>query len=296
MRFNRGAWLFVAFTLCWSLTEIFAAQTGVTLYEVVWMRYGIHIAAMLLVFGPKAKGGLVRSPHLGQQIGRSLLMLGMPILLIVAMSRMPLNDAFDLMWVSPILLILFDRFFTREGRGWLIPVVTVVGFVGILLIIHPKRAFGLSMALPIGTAACLAAYILMTRSMRDQPVLPKMFHTALWVFLAMTPFVPFFWQPVTLHNVLEIAGVALFGWVTLFLLDRSTDDAPPALLAPILYSVVIWSELFQWLATGAAPDKTAIAGTVLVLGAIATALVTGKAAARGVPQAPRASHTARSTA
>jgi drug/metabolite transporter (DMT)-like permease len=275
MKRSRIAFLFLAFTFCWIITEAMAAQSGVSLYEVVWARYAVHIAAMLLIFGPRSGKTLVQSPHMGLQIGRSLLMLGMPVFFIWAIHRTPMNNAIDILWLTPILIIILDRLFTREVPGWTVPTMTLVGYAGVVLIVRPSFTFDWSILFALGASVCFALYIIMTRTMRDEMFLPKMFHTALWVFLALTPFLPFFWQIPTLHGLIALIAVGLFGWVALFLLGRSIDEVPPAIFAPVLYSIVLWPELFQGIARHVVPNHAAWLGSLLVIGSIGTTLLIG---------------------
>lgn len=270
MKRSRIALLFLAFICSWIITEAMAAQAGVSLYEVVWARYAVHVAAMLLICGPSRGKTLVQSPHLGRQIGRSLLMLGMPIFFIWAIPRMPANNAVDVLWLTPILILIFDRLFTHEVPGWTVPTMTLVGYVGVLLVVRPTFTLDWSLLLALGSSVCFALYIVMTRMMRDEMLLPKMFHTALWIFVALTPFLPFFWQLPTVHGLIALVAVGLFGWVALFLLGRSVDEVPPAIFAPVLYSIVLWPELLQGIVRHVVPSHATWIGSLLVIGSIGT--------------------------
>jgi drug/metabolite transporter (DMT)-like permease len=83
----------------------------------------------------------------------------------------------------------------------------------------------------------LAVYIILTRALRQERVMPKLFHTALWSALALTPFVPFFWKAPTVHGWIILIGVAVSGWIMLFLLCRSLETAPSAIFAPAIYGM-----------------------------------------------------------
>jgi drug/metabolite transporter (DMT)-like permease len=270
---SRAALVFGGFTLCWALTESAAMLAGVSPYEIVWTRYGVHLAFMVLLFAPRKRSALVRAPDLGRQIFRSLLMLGMPVSFIWAYHRMPVDNIMAIFWITPLMVVALDRFAGHEARGWEAPTAAVVGFLGVLLILHPTHSFGRSAVLPVVMAACLALYIVMTRSMREEMLLPKLFHTAFWVFLALTPFVPLFWAWPTVTGWLALVAVGLLGWTALYLLDRAVDNAPTAMLAPILYSYALWTELLRWFIQGAAPGRSALLGSLVVVGAIGMAFV-----------------------
>ena len=39
------------FTLCWAMMEIIAPTTGVSPYQIVWTRYGVHLIVLALLVG-----------------------------------------------------------------------------------------------------------------------------------------------------------------------------------------------------------------------------------------------------
>ena len=86
-RIFQAALLVAASMLLWIPIESLGANAGVSPYQVVWTRYGTHLMAMLLVFGPRHGRRLVVSRRLGPMILRSLCMLGMPICFICSRSR-----------------------------------------------------------------------------------------------------------------------------------------------------------------------------------------------------------------
>ena len=70
------------FTFGWAFVENFGSASGVSAYQVVWTRYGVHLALMALVFGPRHGTALVRTAEPAREMICSLLMLGMPLFFI----------------------------------------------------------------------------------------------------------------------------------------------------------------------------------------------------------------------
>ncbi len=273
MKKYHAPFLFLAFTVFWTITEEIALQVNVSAVQVVWTRYAIHVAAMILLFAPRQGMALVRTPNLPRQIGRSLLMLAMPLCFIVAFSRMPLHNAMASLWFIPMLILVVDRLVMGKRRGWKLPAITVAGFVGAMIIIQPSPPFGWSSLIGIGGALCFAVYAIITREMQQEPILPKLFHTAFWVVLALTPFVPFFWKTPSWQSVIAMSLVAIFGWITLFFLDRAVDAAPPAVLAPLFYCILLWTELSHWIIQRTPPSNGDIVGSLLVLGVVGATIL-----------------------
>ena len=77
---RRGMLCMIAFALLWALVEVFASWLSrpYSPYQVVWARYGSHLAIMLAIWGWRDPLVLVRTRRPALQIARSLLMLVMP--------------------------------------------------------------------------------------------------------------------------------------------------------------------------------------------------------------------------
>lgn len=265
---NHPAVQMSLFTFGWAIVEPLGAFAGVPAYQVVWTRYAVHLAFLAVVFGPRRKLDLVRSPRLFRQILRSLLMLVMPLSFIWAMQTMAPQNVLSVFWIAPVLVIVMAAFTNDQRVGLWTLLATVTGLVGTMLILKPNvDAFQPSALLAVTMAACLALYIVMTRAMRDEIVLSKLFHTALWVFISLSFALPFFWQTPTLRGILAMIGIGLLGLFSLYMLERAVDHMPSAQLAPVLYTQVAWELLIQWSGHATTPDKKAILGFVLVLAA-----------------------------
>jgi drug/metabolite transporter (DMT)-like permease len=265
---NSPPLLIGIFTLTWEVMERVATAAGVTVYQVVWTRYAIHLAFLAIVFGPRHGLGLVRSSLLPQQIFRSLLMLGMPLCFIWGVQRMPFQDLLGVFWTAPILVIVIATMTGDHSGGMLTLAAAVIGFIGALLICKPGAGvFHPAALLALGMAACLAAYPIVSRGMRHEPELVKLFHTALWVFIPLSCVMPFFWQTPTMRGFMAMSAVGVLGCGGLYALDRSVEIAPPALIAPVLYTQLAWDVLLRWVGHATLPDTKTLIGTLLVFAA-----------------------------
>src|SRR4051812_11174339 len=113
----RAALLVLVFTFCWAAVELVGSATGVSAYQVVWTRYGIHLALMALLFGPRQGVKLVRTAQPLREVLCSLLMLGMPLCFIWALSRMAASDALAVFWTAPLLIIVITAAIGQQHGG-----------------------------------------------------------------------------------------------------------------------------------------------------------------------------------
>ena len=265
-RVFQVALLVAASMLLWIPIESLGARAGVSPYQVVWTRYGTHLIAMLLVFGPRHGRGLVVTRRLRPMILRSLCMLGMPICFILAAARMPLSDLFGIFWISPLIAIGLSTF-CLEGRPGLRPwIAGFCGAVGAILftgVYKGQVTWGWPPAL--GMSGCFAAYVVLTYEVRQEPVLTRLFHSALWVFLSLSLVVPLIWRRPSLAGLASMVAIGLLGWVLLFSLDLALDLAPPSVVAPFLYMNLIWTAVVDRTTRHSTFGPVAVAGLGLLI-------------------------------
>lgn len=261
-------------TLCWSIMELLGASARVSGYEVVWTRYATHLLWMLVLFGPRYGTKLIRSPFPRRQIGRSLLMLGMPLCFLWSIQRMTMRNTMTVFWLAPFLVVVLAWLFGDSRVGLSMIAASIPGFLGAVLINRPDaRLLQPAALLALGMALCFAMYLVVSRRMKDELILCKLFHTALWVFAALTFALPLFWQTPSPGGLLAMIGIGLLGWCGLYTLDRGVELAPPAWLAPMLYTQLIWSQIIEAMVTRHFPGPRMLAGMLLAAGGSAAPLL-----------------------
>lgn len=265
--------LVAVFTLCWAVVEVIGTAANVSAYQVVWTRYAVHLAFMLLVFGPRHGRALVRTARPGRQVIASLLMLGMPLCFIWGLERMPIKDEAAALWLAPAMVVAISVAIGWPYGGRRTVITTAIGFAGAMLICSPDGGvFRRADILGVGAALCLALYLVVVRSMQDENILTKLFHTALWVWVSLSLGLASFWKTPTLRGMIAMVAIGLFGWLGLFALDLAIEAMPVGLLAPVLYTQLVWATLLERLTGYLTLDKRMVAGVALALVAVLPAL------------------------
>ena len=264
----RAALFMLLSALCFSLIEITGEHfvTGVSPFEVVWMRYAVHLAFMLIVLAPCYKTTLVRTNRPVLHILRSLTMLGMPVFFVLAATKMPINDVWSLQWLSPLLMLGLSQLILHEsanGRQW---VIAGLGFVGMSLILHiDKGVLSPYSIFAIGVGVCLALHLTLSRVLRSDHPLTSLFHTALWVFIALGFFMPFIW---VFPSKLSLVGLVIIGFIGvlgLYALARSSELIPIPIVASFAYVEGLWTLLINAILFGMLPGKSALVGAATIL-------------------------------
>lgn len=271
----RKAMLYMAgFVALWAGIEFIAAKPlqDFSPYQVVWTRYAVHLLLMLAVWGRRDPARLWRTGRRGYHLARSLLMLGMPASWVLALQTGVAPDAImHVFWTSPLLMLALAWLLLRERPGPPVWIATSVAMAGAYLLHRPggldtMRVLGF----PLAMALSFSLYVVMTRSLRSEPTLVNLFYTALGVFLALTPAVPQLWRTPGLLEALTMVCIGVFGWLTLWMLDRAVAEAPVSVSAPVIYLqplVVAAIVVSGGLGIGVSPKRLAV-GTMLIGGAV----------------------------
>lgn len=241
----------------------------------VWARYLVHLLIMLVAVAPSMRWRIVVTERPWLMGVRGLTLVAVTLLGQLALKTLPVAETTALIFVAPLLVALFAAPLLGEHvsqRTWL---ATIAGFAGVLLIARPGGSLaGAGVAYALGAAASYAAYQILTRKLAaTEHPLRLLFHTALLGTLAMSPWVPAYWDGhwPTLQQTLLIVSLGVYGGVGHFLLIRAFRDSPASLLAPLLYTQLLWATLLGWLVFDHFPDLPAMAG-MLVIGAAGLSL------------------------
>lgn len=241
--------------------------------ELVWLRYLVHLGLMLLFVAPRHPAQLFRTRYPLLQIGRSVLMLGMPLFWVMAAIRMPMPTVMAIFWAVPLIAVVLAAVLMRERPSLVLGGLVGLGYLGTFLMLRPPLPPGRGgPVFAVAMAGCFALYLVGTRWLRREPTQVNLFHSALSVFLLLTPVMPFVWRWPTSQSLAPIFMIGVLGYVVLWCLDRALHLATVAMVAPVMFLQA--SVEMIWLGgIHAGFDKLPLAGIVLVCVAVLGALV-----------------------
>jgi drug/metabolite transporter (DMT)-like permease len=236
----------------------------------VWARYLVHLVIMLLAVAPSMGRRLIVTERPWLMSLRGLTLVAVTLLGQLALKTLPLAETTALIFVAPLLVALLAAPLLGETvrlRTWL---ATIAGFVGVLLIARPGGSlFGPGVAYALGAALSYAAYQILTRKLAaSEHPMRLLFYTALLGTLAMLPVLPVYWDGIwpTPTQSLLIISLGLYGGIGHFLLIRAFHETSASLLAPLIYTQLVWATLLGWLVFDHFPDLLTVVG-MLVIGA-----------------------------
>jgi len=135
---------------------------------IVWARYLVHTLLMGALFLPRTGLRVLRSQRPLLQVLRGLCLLGTSILFNSGLMYIPLAEATAVNFLAPLLVTALSVWLLGERVSlgqWL---AVSLGFVGVLVIVHPGSAFFAPPILfPFGSALCFCGYQLLTRKLAE---------------------------------------------------------------------------------------------------------------------------------
>lgn len=188
--------------------------------------------------------------------------------IVTAVTLMPLADAYSLLFTGPLIVTALAGPVLGERVGWHRWAAVLVGFVGVLVILRPGiTEIGLGHVLALGAAITFAASSLILRYIGNiESISALLMVLLITTEIVALPFALFDWQPLHLRAVVlmcisgTLAGCANIFTVMAFRL------APAGVVAPFMYSQMIWGLILGLLLFGDWPDEYTMIGAAVIIG------------------------------
>jgi drug/metabolite transporter (DMT)-like permease len=236
--------------------------------QVVWARYMAAFALAIILLDPTGNPQVMRTRRPWLQLGRSALLLGSTVLNFFALRYLQLDEAVSIIFCTPFIVAALGGPMLGEWIGWRRWTAIVVGFAGILLVTRPGTG-GIHPAalLVVGAAICYALYSISTRVLaRSDSDGTTNFYSNLVGAAAITVAVPFYWTAQNDAIVIALmCSMGLFSGFGHFLLIRAHRLAPAGVLAPFIYTEIVWMIALGLLVFGDIPNRWTLAGSAVVI-------------------------------
>jgi drug/metabolite transporter (DMT)-like permease len=192
------------------------------------------------------------------------------ILYLSALMHMPIADATALWQFVPLAITAGAALFLRERVGWRRWLATMVGLIGVLIIVRPGGAgFNAYSLVALGAIGFVALRDLVTRSI-DAEVPTMVVAGASAAAVAMGALLlalveTWVWPSLTALALLLMAGIGLVAGTYWMVVAMRHGDI--AAVAPFRYSAVLWAIAAGFVVWGEIPDLWTWTGTAIVTGA-----------------------------
>jgi drug/metabolite transporter (DMT)-like permease len=236
--------------------------------QVVWARYAGAFLLAVILSNPLSRPALMVTTRPWLQVGRSVLLLGSTLFNFLALRWLQLDEVMSILFSTPFLVAVLSGPMLGEWIGWRRWIAICVGFAGVLLVARPGFG-GIHPAALLSLAAvvCYAVYIISTRVLsRTDSSETTLFYSNLVGAVAMTAVVPFVWTtPDGMVVIALMVAMGALGSVGHYLLIIAHRLAPPAVLAPFMYTQLVWVIALGYLVFADLPTRWTLAGAAIVV-------------------------------
>jgi drug/metabolite transporter (DMT)-like permease len=259
-------------TVCFAALDATAkylvAVKGLHVAEVTWLRFVGHVIFSAIALWPFAFRPSLRSAKPLVQMIRSVVMVGSTAFNFIALKYLQLDQTVTIFFLTPLLVAALAGPFLHEWIGWHRMVAIVVGFAGVLIVMHPGLG-GLRWPMLFSLAATLsyAVYNLSTRYLAafDPPEVTQTYSPLAGVVL-MLPLALATWQrPEDAAIWVLLASLGLWGGLGHWLLILAHRCAPAPVVAPFIYLGLISMSVLGYLIFGDVPTLWTLSGSAVVI-------------------------------
>ncbi len=244
------------------------AGAGVDPLLTTFMRYAVNVALVTAFLNPVTRPGVAHSRRLSLQVVRSLLLFGSTACNFLALRSLQLAETVSIQFAAPLAVALLAGPLLGEWSSRLRLAAVAAGFVGVLVIVRPDTlAAKPAMLFSLGNMLCYALYVIVTRKLAAyDSSATTIFYTGLAGLALMTPLLPWIWTaPGSLQVWGMLGAVGLFGTAGHWLLVLAHARAPASLLAPLIYTQILWSVLLGYGVFGDVPGAWTLAGALIIV-------------------------------
>ena len=244
-------------------------NTEMDVLQVAWGRYTSAFLLTMLVSNPIRRPGLLKTGNFKLQIVRSFLLLGSTVCNFLALRWMQLDEVLSITFTLPFIVAIASIPLLGERIGWRRWSAICFGFCGVLVItrpgfvsVHPAALFAIAATL------CYGFYAVTTRILsRTDSSETTLFYANCIGALVMLPIVFLVWQtPSTWQQVGLMLMTGVLGSVGHYFLIAGHRLAPASVLAPFVYTQLIWVSILGYMVFDHVPTAWTMGGAAMVVG------------------------------
>jgi drug/metabolite transporter (DMT)-like permease len=225
-------------------------------------------------------GGLqnLNTRRLALHLLRSISGLFAHLFFYVAIVYVPLVDANLLLSAAPLWVPLLLLVCLRQTVARALWISTLVGLVGVGLILHPHlQTLNRGAIYGLVAGILLAIAIITVRVLAStEPPARQLFYYTLVSTLICFPLLVRHWQTLQVHDLLLLCSVGLLLFSQQFFLVQALRYINAGLLSPMSYFTIVFAGVFGWVLWSETPDMRTFLGVALVLFSGVLTVLTGR--------------------
>jgi len=209
----------------------------------------------------------LRTQRPGFQLLRGVALLSSSLFFISGLRYLPIAEASATGFVSPLFVTALSIIFLGERVGLRRWLATVVGLVGVLIILRPgTSAFHPAAFFPLVSALAWACTLIMTRMMSGQErAATTMAYSSIAGVCILSGLVPIVWVAPSWHDILFGIFIGIASTAGQWIVVLAFRYADASVLAPFSYTQLLWVSILGFLVFGEVPDAWTVTGAVFIV-------------------------------
>ncbi|MBH0237984.1 DMT family transporter [Methylobrevis albus] len=250
------------------LTTIKEIGTGLPLTETLLIRQVMVTILLLPLFTPDILGAL-RTKHLGLQLSRGLLSLGSQLSYFMALLYLPFAEMTALCFSQVLFMTVLAVIVLKEKVGWRRWGATLVGFVGVLIMLKPSGGGFNGYALLAVLSALLVCGVTITIRMmaRTENTATIMLYQSIVLCTAYIGPALYWWVWPTPRQWVLLVITGVVGTAAQYIFTLACRIGEASALAPMEYTRLIFAIAIGYFLFAEVPDLATMVGAGIVIAA-----------------------------
>lgn len=269
-----GAILIIVATLSLTLKDSadkYLIQHGYFPVQMVFFRFAIPFLCML-IFMPKQTKTAIFATN-GKLILRAVLFLVCAVTSVIALKYIPLEMYIIIVQMGSIAYMLGGSLFFKETLTPIKIIATLLGFVGVVIVINPTNISGLQWVylLPLLIAIANSGYNLLTKTIDSNISLLSVLINSFFILGSVSSLLllaqPQMWKTPTLEALPYFITIPVVTIVSQLCLIKAMNIAEASHVAPFFYFQIIFSCIFGYWLFDEVPTVYTLGGGLFIVAA-----------------------------
>jgi drug/metabolite transporter (DMT)-like permease len=268
---GRGALFMLAAASCFAvngaLIKILLASDLHPL-QITFVRLLVGVVGVL-PFVWRAGAGALKTRHPGIHALRALAGGGAMVCGIAALDHLRLADFTALSFSQPLFAVILAVLLLGETVGWRRWGATLIGFLGVVIMVRPGGgAFHADALLAVAMAFGIAvAVILVKRLPAEESQVTMLFYFSLTTVIVFAAPALAVWRAPTAAEAVGLIGFGVAGLITQAFMIAAYRAGEASVVAPFDYSKLILAGILGFALFGEVPDRWTLIGAAVIIAA-----------------------------
>lgn len=183
-----------------------------------------------------------------------------------AINFIHIADATAMVFVAPLIVTALSPWVLGEALGMRRTIAVAIGFIGVLVILRPTmEGDRTGYFIALGSGVFLSAFYMANRKLAGTtPILASTFYTSILSVILLLPFLSLYWVEPKIEDLGIFTSFTLIAIIGQILMVAAFSFAGASIIAPFVYTQIIFATTIGYIIFGAIPDQWSWVGIAIV--------------------------------